>query len=55
MDRMNSQGRIIQHKLKVQRHAEQTRNIAKTCRYFGIGRASFYRWKAPVKLAVSKA
>ena len=43
---MNSQERVIQHKLKVLRHAEQTGNVAKTCRYFGIGRASLYRWKA---------
>lgn len=43
---MNNQDRIIQRKLKVLWHAERTGNVAKTCRYFGIGRASFYRWKA---------
>ena len=43
---MTSQERDIQRKLKVLRHAEQTRHVAKTCRYFGIGRASFYRWKS---------
>ena len=42
---MSDQERDVQRKLKVLRHAEQTGNIAKTCRYFGIGRASFYRWK----------
>ena len=42
---MIDQERDVQRKLKVLRHAEQTGNIAKTCRYFGIGRASFYRWK----------
>ena len=42
---MTDQERDVQRKLKVLRHAEQTGNIAKTCRYFGIGRASFYRWK----------
>jgi transposase-like protein len=42
---MTNQERDVQRKLKVLRHAEQTGNIAKTCRYFGIGRASFYRWK----------
>lgn len=26
-------------------HAEATGNVGKTCRYFGIGRASFYRWR----------
>ena len=43
---MNNRERGIQHKLKILRHAEQTGNVAKTCRYFGIGRASLYRWKA---------
>ena len=42
---MSDQERDVQRKLKVLRHAEHTGNIAKTCRYFGIGRASFYRWK----------
>ena len=42
---MTDQERDVQRKLKVLRHAEQTGNIAKTRRYFGIGRASFYRWK----------
>jgi hypothetical protein len=26
-------------------HAEKTGSVSKTCRYFGIGRASFYRWR----------
>ena len=34
-----------EHKLWVLQHAERTGQVAKTCRYFGIGRASFYRWK----------
>ena len=42
---MTDQERDVHRKLKALRHAEQTGNIAKTCRYFGIGRASFYRWK----------
>ena len=42
---MTDQERDVQRKLKVLRHAEQTGNISKSCRYFGIGRASFYRWK----------
>jgi transposase InsO family protein len=45
MFQMTDQERDVQRKLKVLRHAEQTGNIAKTCCYFGIGRASFYRWK----------
>lgn len=24
-------------------------NVRKTCRYFGIGRASFYRWQAATR------
>ena len=43
---MTIQERDIQRKLKVLRHAEQAGHVAKTCRYFGIGRASFYRWKS---------
>jgi transposase InsO family protein len=45
MFQMTDQERDVQRKLKVLRHAEQTGNISKSCRYFGIGRASFYRWK----------
>ena len=37
--------REVQRKLRVLQHAEQTGHVAKTCRYFGIGRASFHRWK----------
>jgi len=37
--------REIQRKLRVLEHAEQSGQVSKTCRYFGIGRASFYRWK----------
>ena len=28
------------------RHAEKIGDVGKTCRYFGVGRSSFYRWKA---------
>lgn len=35
----------VQRKLRVLQHAERTAQVAKTCRYFGIGRASFFRWK----------
>ena len=41
--------REIQRKLRVLRHAERPGQVAKTCRYFGIGRASFYRWKRAYK------
>lgn len=42
---MAKQARDVQCKIKVLRHAEQSGCVAKTCRYFGIGRASFYRWR----------
>ena len=43
---MTKEDRDIQRKLKVLRHAEKTGHVANTCRYFGLGRSSFYRWKA---------
>lgn len=38
--------RDIRRKLRVLKHAEAIGSVVKTCRYFGIGRASYYRWKA---------
>ena len=35
----------IRRKLRVLEHAEMTGDVSKTCRYFGIGRASLYRWR----------
>lgn len=35
----------ISRKLKVLNHAKEIDNIAKTCRYFGICRETFYTWK----------
>jgi len=43
---MTSQEREVQRKLKILRHAEKSCHVARTCRYFGVGRSSFYRWKA---------
>ena len=43
---MTPKDREIQRKLKILKQAEETRHVGRTCRYFGIGRASFYRWKA---------
>jgi transposase-like protein len=37
--------RDINRKLRILRHGEETGNIAKTCRYFGISREIFYQWK----------
>ena len=35
----------ITRKLKILNHAKKIGNIAKTCRYFGISRETFYTWK----------
>lgn len=37
--------RDIQLKLRILKHVEQIGDVGKTCRYFGVGRASSYRWK----------
>ena len=37
--------REIRCKLRILEHAEQIGDVSKTCRYFGVGRASFYRWR----------
>ena len=43
---MNEEQRLVQKRLRVLEHAKKTGNVRKTCRYFGIGRSSFYRWKS---------
>jgi transposase InsO family protein len=45
MSSMTNDQREIQRKLRVLRHAETIGSVSKSCRYFGIGRASFYRWQ----------
>ena len=42
---MNKDQREIQRKLRILRYAEEIGHVAKACRYFGIGRSSFYRWR----------
>ena len=39
---MTKEDRDIQRKLKVLRHAEKTGHVARTCRYFGVGRSPRY-------------
>jgi transposase-like protein len=40
------QARRMAWRFKVlQQAGERSRNIARTCRYFGISRQAFYRWK----------
>lgn len=46
---MTKQEREIQHRLRILRHADTIGDVAKTCRYFGIGRASFYRWRSRLR------
>lgn len=38
--------RETEHKLRVLKHAEAAGDVGKACRYFGVGHASFYRWRA---------
>ncbi len=43
---MTPRQREIQRKRRVIDYAERIGNIRKTCRYFGVGRSSFYLWRA---------
>ncbi len=40
---MDQVEREVQRRKRILEHAEETGNTAKTCRYFGIGRARFWR------------
>ena len=42
---MTEAQREVRKKKRILEHAEMTGNVRKTCRYFGIGRATFYRWR----------
>ena len=46
--------REVSHKLRVLQHAERHGDVSQTCRYFGIGRASFYRWKSAFERYVTQ-
>jgi hypothetical protein len=35
----------ITRKLRMLNHAQESGNVPKTCRYFGIFRDAFYQWK----------
>ena len=40
------QARVVAWRLKIlQRGEGEPRQVARTCRYFGISRTAFYRWK----------
>jgi transposase InsO family protein len=45
----------IRRKLKILNHAQESRNISATCRYFGITKETFYRWKRGHTKEVEKA
>ncbi len=42
---MTKAQRDIKRKLRVLRFAQESGNISKTCRYFGISRQAYYEWK----------
>lgn len=42
---MTNDQREIRRKLRILEHGDATGDVSKTCRYFGVGRASFYRWR----------
>jgi transposase InsO family protein len=35
----------VHHKLKILAYAREHKNVSKTCRFFGISRESYYKWK----------
>ena len=43
---MREEKREIQRPLRVLEHVKKTGNIRMTCRYFGVGRSTFYRWES---------
>jgi hypothetical protein len=42
---MKDDQREIRRKLRILEHARVGGDVSRTCRYFGIGRASFYWWR----------
>jgi len=42
---MTKAQRDIKRKLRVLSHGKESKNVSKTCRYFGISRDTYYRWK----------
>jgi len=43
---MTNDQREIHRKKRVLEYADKIGNINKTCRYFGIARSSFYKWRS---------
>ena len=46
---MNQKERDVRRKLRILKHTEENGHVAMNCRYFGVARASFYRWKSLYK------
>ncbi|MGV3345805.1 IS481 family transposase [Enterobacteriaceae bacterium LUAb1] len=44
----------MRRKLKILAHVKETGNVSKTCRYWGISRDTFYRWKKDYAAAGEK-
>jgi transposase-like protein len=42
---MKANDREVRRKKRILDHVVESGNVAKTCRYFGIPRSSFYRWR----------
>lgn len=42
---MKEDQREVRRKLRILQHAEKIGSVAVTCRYFGVGSSSFYRWR----------
>ena len=42
---MNKDQREILRKLRILRYADEIGSVVRACRYFGVGRSSFYRWR----------
>lgn len=40
------QERLVRWRLKMLRHASESGNISLTCRYFGVSRNAYYKWRA---------
>ena len=43
---MSGNQRETNRRLRILKHAKTNGNIAMTCRYFGIGKSTFYEWRA---------
>ena len=42
---MDRRSKEAERRKRILDHAKTNGNVAKTCRYFGVARASFYRWR----------